>query len=41
MSKTFYTETEGRYYVDGIWVGNFYVDSNGEIRDTETNTIIA
>ena len=36
MSKIYYTETEGRYYVDGKWVGNFYTDSNGIIRDSET-----
>ena len=31
-----YTRTTGRIYANGVWIGNFYTDSQGIIRDTVT-----
>jgi len=40
MSFILYTTKEGRYYVNGKWVGNYYLDKNGNKRDTKTNVIL-
>ena len=36
VTLMYYTTNAGRYYIDGLWIGNFYTDSNGIARDTET-----
>ena len=40
MTFIFYTETQGRYYVNGLWVGNFYIDGNGNKKDVQTRSLI-
>lgn len=35
-----YTETDGRYYFGGVWIGEFYVDAEGNRRDVESNVIL-
>jgi hypothetical protein len=35
-----FTATEGRYYVDHKWVGNYYIDTNGNRRDTKNGRIL-
>lgn len=29
MKLIYYTSTTGRIYVEGKWIANFYVDTNG------------
>ena len=36
MKTIYYTRTTGRIYANGKWIGNFYTDSNGILRDSET-----
>lgn len=41
MIKVFmYTKSKGRYYVNGTWMGNCYLDTLGNIRDTDSGVII-
>lgn len=36
MKIVYYTATTGRLYLNHTWIGNFYTDSNGILRDSET-----
>lgn len=35
-----YTEKTGKYYVNNMWMGNCYLDTLGNIRDTDSGVII-
>jgi hypothetical protein len=40
MTFIYYTANGGRYYVNGTWLGNFYVDGYGNKRDMQTQSLI-
>lgn len=40
MTLIYYTQSTGRYYVNGEWIGEFAVDVLGNVRDMESGTVL-
>ena len=40
INLIYYTKTQGRYYVNHKWVGNFYKDREGKLRDAQTKEVL-